>query len=135
MGPNRNESRLRICRRRRQTGITAIGFVILATIFGVIALATLRVFPLYMERMKVSSVLSDMERDLSGNGGAHNATSLINEFNSRLYIESVDLPREDVSIRQVRNGYEVHVQHESRTEFAADLWFLVLVDEKAEITR
>lgn len=133
MGPNWNENRVALRSRRNQAGITAIGFLFVAAIFGAIALAGLKIVPLYLKRIQVLSVLEDVETELSGQG--QNATSIRNEIESRFYIEGIQIPRQDVSIRQVRNGYQVHVQHETRAEFAADLWFLVVVDEQVEIPR
>jgi hypothetical protein len=133
MGSHRYEDRMRRGFPRSQAGITAIGFVILAALFGFIALAGLKIAPLYMQKMRLTAVLGDMERELQGSG--RNAATIRLELESRLYVESLQIPRKNVSIRQVRDGYEVHVQQENRTEFLADLWFLVVVDEQVEIRR
>ncbi len=133
MAPYRHEDRVIHSLPRRQAGITAIGFLFLAAVFGIVGLAVVKVLPLYLEKMRIEAVLSDMERDLPGSG--KNAAGIRLEMDSRFYVEGVQLPRQDVSIRQVRDGYEVHVQHEARASFLADLWFLVVVDDKVEIPR
>jgi hypothetical protein len=133
MGPNRNEDRVRRYRPRRQAGITAIGFLALAFVFGVLGMAGIKVVPLYLKKLSLDKVLQDVERELQGSG--KNAQGIRYELESRFYVEGLDIPRKNVSISQVRNGYEIHVQQENRTQFMADLWFLVLVDEKVEIRR
>jgi len=133
MGPNRYEDRVMRKLPANQSGITAIGFLFIAAVFGVIGLAGLKVLPLYLTKMRIDGVLSDIAQELPGTGA--NALTIRNEIDARFYIESVQIPRQDVSIRPARNGFEVHIQHEARVQFVGDLWFLVLVDEQIEIPR
>jgi hypothetical protein len=134
MEPNRAEYRVTPTQsRRRQRGITALGFIILAAIFGAIGLAGLKITPLYLQKMRIQTVLGDIEQELQGTGKGPQGIRL--ELESRFYVEGIRVPRENVTIRQARDGYEVHVQQENRTPFVADLWFVVMVDEKVEISR
>ena len=133
MEPNRTKYRLGGATRRRQAGITAIGFLVLACVFGVVGLAALKIVPLYMQKMRLSTVLNDMERELQASG--QTPQSIRNELEKRFSIEGVQIPREDIKITQVRDGYEVRIQQEARTAFVADLWFVLVLDEQAEIRR
>ena len=132
MEPNR--TRNRVATRHRQAGITAIGFIVLALVFGLIGLAALKVVPLYLEKLTVARVLTDLERD-GRTGAAQTALTIRNELESRLTVESVDIPRENVKITQVREGFQVRIQQEARAQFIGDLWFVVVVDEQVEIRR
>ena len=131
MEPNR--TRNRVATRHRQAGITAIGFVVLALLFGVIGLAALKVVPLYLQKLTVSRVLADLERD--GRGGGQTAQGIRSELENRLSIESIDIPRESFKITQVRDGFQVRIQKEARAQFIADLWFVIVIDEQVEIRR
>jgi hypothetical protein len=133
MEPNRTTYRVSAGSRCRQAGMTAIGFLFIALVFGLIGLAGLKITPLYLQKMRLEAVLSDMEQEMRGSGKSAQGVRL--ELESRLYVEGLQVPRENVSIRQVRDGYQVHVQQENRTPFLADLWFLVMVDEQVEIGR
>lgn len=133
MGPYRTENRLRRYGPHRQAGITAIGFLVLASVFGLMGFAGLKIAPLYINKMRVDSVLTDIEREFQGSG--QNAQSIRYELESRFYVEGLEIPRQNVSINPVRNGYQVHVQQENRSQFLSDLWFVVVVDEKVEIRR
>ena len=133
MEPNRPRNRIDFMGRRNQAGITAIGFICLAAFCGFIGLACLKIAPLYMQKMRLEAVLNNMEKDMQGSG--RNAQGIRLELESRLYVESLTIPRENVSIRQVQDGYQVHIQQENRTPFLADLWFVVMVDEQVEIRR
>ena len=133
MEPHRTANRMKGAPRRRQSGITAIGFICLAAVFGVVGLAGLKIAPLYMQKMRMSAVLTDVQSELDGGGS--NPQSIRNALENRFYIEGLKVSRENVAIRQVSSGYQVHVQQENRTPFVADLWFVVVVDEQVEIRR
>ncbi len=118
---------------RRQAGITALGFLILAALFGVVGLAVIKVFPLYLQNYKLSRVLDDVQSDLDGTGTT--AGAIRNAISRRFEIEDVRLSPDNVSINQVRNGYEVRIQYEHRTHYVADVWLLVAFDKQVEIRR
>jgi hypothetical protein len=119
--------------RRRQAGITAIGFLILACLFGVVGLAALKVVPMYLQNMRLSKVLDDTQRELSGKGPT--PASIRRELDNRFSIEDINLSPESIKINQGRNGYDVQIQHENRAPYVADIWLVVVFDKKVEITR
>lgn len=133
MEPNRTRYRVTQGPPRRQTGVTAIGFLVLACVFGVLGLAGLKIVPLYMQKMRISTVLDDLGRD--SETGTPTPQSIRNELDRRFSIEGINVPRDNVKITQVRDGYQVQIQHEERTPFVADLWFVVVFDERVEIRR
>jgi hypothetical protein len=119
--------------RRRQAGITAIGFLALATVFGIVGLAGIKIVPLYLQQMRLGQVLDDLERHLEGN--APTPQGIRNELSKRFDIEGISLPSDAVKITQVRDGYQVQIHQESRTLFFGNLWFMMVFDEQAEIRR
>jgi len=129
----RHEHRMNPGVRQRQAGVTAIGFVFLAALFGVIALGVLKVVPLYLQNMRLTTVLESVQVELDGNGGS--ALGIKNALYSRFSIEGLTIPEESVKITQVREGYQVRIQYENRTEYVADLWFLLEFDKQIEIRR
>lgn len=132
MEPHRTKHRIVGTSWRRQAGITAIGFLVLASVFGVLGFAGIKLVPLYLQTMRLSTVLGDLERDYRG---AATPVGIRNELESRLAVESLRVPRDNVKITQIENGYQVRIQQESRAPFLADLWFLVVFDEQVEIRR
>jgi Domain of unknown function (DUF4845) len=119
--------------RGRQNGITAIGFLILVALFGIIGLAGLRITPMYLQKMRLDTILDDIERDYrSGNRGP---TDIRLELNQRFAVEGLRIPRESISISQGRNSYIVRVQMENRQAFLGDLYFLIAYDRQVEIPR
>lgn len=138
MEPHRNANRLSAGLRRRpastarrQAGITAIGFLFLAAVFGLIGLGAMRLVPLYLENMRLSTVLDDLQRDANG----LTPQGIRIEMAKRFSIEGVRVPTENVKISQVRDGYQVRVQYENRAPFIADIWFLVAFDKQVLVRR
>ena len=119
--------------RRRQAGITVIGFLILAALFGIVGYGGLKLVPVYMQNMRLSKVLDDVRQELDGRNAT--AGQIRTALSRRFAVEGIQLSPESVKINQARNGYEVSIQHDNRTPFVADIWFLVTFDKKVEIRR
>lgn len=133
MGPDRQRYTLKPGNRRRQAGITAIGFLILASLVGVVGFAGLKLFPMYMARMRIDTILDDIERDYQTAG--RSATEIRADLNGRMAVEGLRLPRDAVSVKPSRNGYQVRIQHEDRQLFIADIYFLLMYDRQVEVPR
>src|SRR5690606_7907676 len=129
----RQEHRLTAAARSRQTGITVIGFLILAALFGVLGLAVIRVVPMYLQNMRLSTVLDDIQEQMVGQGVT--PASIQNELNRRFAVEGIRVPRENIKITQGKGGYQVRIQYENRAPYVADIWLLVAFDKQVEIRR
>jgi hypothetical protein len=106
----------------------------LATVFGLVGLAALKITPLYIQGLRIRTVLDDLQEELSGRGTT-TANALRLELSSRLYVEGVTLTRDDVKITPAQSGYNLRVQYDNRSRFLANIWFLVVIDEQIEIRR
>lgn len=119
--------------RRSQAGITAIGFLILASLFALVGFGALKLVPVYIENLRLSSVLDDVREELDGSGASPG--QIRSALNRRFDVEGIRLAPDNVNITQGRNGYEVRLQYENRTPYIADIWFLVTFDKQVEIRR
>ena len=129
MESHRNEHRL----RSRQVGVTAIGLCILASVFGVLGLGVMKITPLYLQNMRLTTVLEDLKAEMDGKGSTAGNIRLY--LNKRLYVEGVDVGPEDVKITPTGNGYNVAIEYDNRTPFIADVWLLVAFDKQVQIRR
>lgn len=118
---------------RRQAGVTAIGFLVLACVFGLIGLAAIKVVPLYLHKMRLTTALEDVKSEFDGQGATPGSIRVA--LGKRFDIEGMDVPREAVKITQINNGYRVQIQQEQKTPFVADLWFLIDFNKQVEIRR
>ena len=119
--------------RHSQTGITALGFLIIATLVGVVGLAALKVTPMYIKNMRMNTILSDVERELSGQSPT--PTSIRQELGKRFAVEDVHMDIDALKITQTKNGYTLRVTYEERAPYVADLYLVVAYDKQVEIRR
>jgi hypothetical protein len=133
MESNRKENRVSRVPHHRQRGITVLGFLILAVLFGAVGLAAIKVTPMYIKNMRLSRVLQDTEVELSGK--APNPGSIRQEIFKRFSIEDINLPTESIKIAQSKNGYMVSIEYENRVPYIADIWLLIVFDKQVEIKR
>lgn len=119
--------------RHSQAGMTALGFLILAALVGVVGLAAMKVTPMYISNMRTTTILNDVKAELSGQ--AATPTSIRNELFRRFSVEDINLSNDEVKIAQSKNGYSVRVQYENRASYVADIYLLIAYDKQVEITR
>lgn len=119
---------------RRQEGVTAIGFLILAAFIGMFAWAFLQVVPFYLEQMKVASVLNDVKTNLDGQKAS--ASQIRTSIGKRLNIEMIDvLHQRDFKITKSENGHKVQAKFEQRAPYIANVSLVVSFDQTVEIMR
>jgi hypothetical protein len=119
--------------RHSQAGITALGFLILAALVGVVGFAVMKVTPMYIKNMRMTTILDDVARELSGQSPT--PQTIRNELYRRFSVEDINLDSDEIKIAQSKNGYSLHVQYENRASYLADIYLLVAYDKQVEITR
>jgi hypothetical protein len=119
--------------RHAQTGVTAIGFLILASLVGVVGFGVLKVTPMYIKNMRMNTILTDIQKELSGEGPT--PQSINNALQRRFSIEDIRLEKDELKITQSKNGYSLRVQYENRASYVADIFLVVAYDKQVEIVR
>ena len=119
--------------RHSQAGMTALGFLILAVLIGVVAFAVMKVTPFYINNMRMNTILEDVQRELKG--GSVTPAAIRNELSRRFSVEDVDLNIDALKITQSKNGYTLRVQYDSRASYIANMYLVVAYDKQVEITR
>ncbi len=121
--------------KHRQTGITAIGFVLAAILALGIVLAVLKLTPIYLEHMKIASILEDVKVNLDGQGSS--IPEIRRAIEKRLDIETVNaLKVSDFEISKSKTGgFVVRAAHEGKAEYVGNLSLVVNFDKSVEIRR
>ena len=119
--------------RHRQAGITVIGFLILASLFGIVGLAAMKLVPMYLQNMRLSTLLEDVKTELDGTGAS--PATIQRELYRRVSVEGLRLPAENVTITQGKDGQQLRIQYENRASYVANIWLLVAFDKQVEIKR
>jgi hypothetical protein len=133
MESHRQGDRMTGSSRRAQAGVTVLGFLILATLVGVVGLAVLKVTPMYIKNMRMNTILDDIQTEMSGNGPT--PQSIRNALARRFSVEDINLNIDAMKITQSKNGYTLLVQYEERASYVADVYLLVAYNRQVEITR
>jgi hypothetical protein len=117
----------------RQAGITAIGFLILASVFGLVGFAGIKLAPLFMQRATIGTVMNDLKAEFDGTGTA--TGTIRRNLIQRLYLEGISVRPDDVVITPSTNGYTISLNFDNRTSFLGGVSFVVEVDQQVEIRR
>jgi hypothetical protein len=118
---------------RRQAGITALGFLILATLVGVVGLAALKVTPMYIKNMRMNTVLENVQKELNG----QNTTPIAirQAIAKQFSVNDINMDIDAIKITQAGQGYAVRVAYENRAPYVADIYLVVAYDKQVEIRR
>lgn len=119
--------------RKKQQGLTLIGFVMVLLVVGAFAFVGLKLFPVYTEYY---SVVSDMKGVQSEPGVATmSPVEVRDKLFRRFYISYVSsVKAENVKITR-NNGYNLTVQYEVRRPLVYNLDFVAKFDKTVELTR
>jgi hypothetical protein len=120
--------------RGKQQGITVIGLIALLIVLGLLGFAGLKLFPIYLEQMKIVSILNDVKLELDGQNPS--LQFIKSSINKRLNIEMVrDMKATDFKISKSENGYMLQAKYERRAPYMANIYLLVVFDRSVEIER
>lgn len=118
----------------RQSGMTTLGLIILVAFVGVFAFAGIRLTPVYLNYMKVASVVAGVQEEFDG---ANPTKATIRKSISRRFdIDSVAVIKAgDVEIKTVDGGFEVIAVYSHKADFIGNISFLVDFDRRALIRK
>ena len=121
--------------RRGQSGITTIGFLLIAVLVGVVGLATIKLTPMYIKNMQLSKLLDGLQAQLP-RGDAVSPAAIRSVIDKKCAIEGIDLPKDSLKIAQNKTGgYSVHITYESRAPYVAGIYLLLEFDKQVEISK
>jgi phage-related protein len=83
--------------------------------------------------MRMSTIMADVERDLSGQGPT--PVTIRQELSRRFSVEDINLDSDSLKITQSRNGFTLRINYEERAPYVADIYLLVAFDKSVEIRR
>ncbi len=121
--------------RSRQSGMTFMGFVVLAVVVGGWVYAGIRLTPMYLNYMRIASSLDKVKSEYSANQGTNAQmirTSLARYFN----IEGIDESRyghTDVIIKREGDVWKVQAKYDDKVRFVSNVYLMIAVDKVVEI--
>ncbi len=118
----------------KQKGLTAISFLVLAAMVGLIGFAGLKLVPVYLENMKIRKILNDVKSEFDGQPVS--AQQLRNAIDKKLNIEMVyNLKASEFAIEGDGGGLTVAARYERAEPFIANISLLASFNNEVEIRR
>lgn len=118
----------------RQSGMTTLGLAILVLFVGMFVFAGLRLTPVYLNYMKVASVISGVQEEFDGNRPTSGMIRM--SIERRFDIDSVGVIRaKDVQVKKVDSGFEVVAVYSHKADFIGNISFVVDFDKRVMIRR
>ena len=120
--------------RQRQTGVSTAGWLIIATIFGLLVISFFKVFPMYYDNFKVKTVLEAIAEDPAVD--PKSKRSIWDAVQKRLYINEVRyIRRENVSMDRKDGKTTVTITYETRDSYIGNLFIGGSFNESIVIDR
>ena len=121
--------------RHRQRGLSAVGWLLIAVMFGFLLLTFFRVFPMYYDNLKVQTALDGMAQDKEVDFGSRSA--IWNALTKRLLVQGVrDFKQEYLIVSKNSNGMlNLRVKYEVRSPYLANLFIGASFDESVVVNR
>ena len=106
--------------KRKQGGMTLIGFVIVLGVIGFFAYISMKLVPMYSEYYAVKQALKGLQEEPGV--GNYDPARIQDLFFRRLYISYAEnVKPENVEIERVDGGWELSVQYEVRKPLMGNL--------------
>lgn len=118
----------------KQSGMTLISMMLLAGLVGMIGYGILQLVPVYLNQMKVKSILNGLESEFVGQEVS--PMQVMNAIDKRLNIEMVSVPaRQDFKVTKTDHGLRVQVDYTREVPYLGNLSIVAAFDDAVEITR
>ncbi|WP_411834597.1 DUF4845 domain-containing protein [Pseudoxanthomonas mexicana] len=120
--------------KRKQSGMTLIGFLIVLAVAGFAAYIGMKLFPMYQEYYAVRSAMKGLASEPGI--GDMDPSKIQDLFFRRLYINySENVKKSDVKIERMEGGWLMKVNYEVRRPMVGNLDVVGKFDTTQELTR
>ncbi len=118
--------------RHRQRGMTFLGLLCVMALVGVVVYAGIRLVPVYINFMKVSSTMQSVASEFKG-GGA-DELSLRRSLEKHWGIEDIStVSYKDIEIKKSDNGLIMHVDYDDVVPYISNVSLSVSFDKTVKV--
>ena len=119
--------------RRRQQGITFLGWIVLLIPMAIVGYAAIRLVPIYLNYTKVERVFNQVKEEYEGQGTV-SQSSLRAAIEKRFDVEYIDKPDyKEVVIRKDSEGWVLEATYDDLVPLVANVSILVEFENSVEI--
>ncbi len=120
--------------RQKQKGMTAIGWILVLAMLGIVVLLALKIIPIYIDGYNVISSIESLKNDstVSDKSMSEIRTMIMR----RLDINMVyGVTKDDIFITKKKNTYVIEVDYQRRENIVGNLDIAVIFNKKVEVPR
>jgi Domain of unknown function (DUF4845) len=119
--------------RRKQRGVTFLGWVILLIPVAIVGYAAIRLTPIYLNYSRVARSISQVAEEAKGDGSA-TLQSITSAIGRRFDIESIEFPdTKDIAIRREGKSWVIECKYEETVPLMANVGLLVTFQKSARV--
>ena len=120
--------------RNRQKGISAVGWIVVAAIFGLLLVTFFKVFPMYYDNFKLRAALESMKDDTAVDSKSKRA--IWTSLQKRLFIDEVrSIKLENVTMVRKDGKTTITVTYEAQDDYIGNLFIGARFVEQVVIDR
>ncbi len=110
-----------IRQRKRQRGLSTVGWIAVVGLFGLIVISFFKVFPMYYENFKLQSAMENLQADVEVDSKSKRA--IWESLQKRMFVDEIrSVKRENVEITRKDGKTTVTVTYEVRDDWIGNLF-------------
>jgi len=118
----------------RQKGLSSVGWIIVAAIFGLLLITFFKVFPMYYDNFKLKAAMEALAADNTID--PKSKRDIWNSIQKRLYIEGIkSIDRENVAMERKDGRTTVTITYEAEDDYVGNLFIGARFVESVVIDR
>jgi len=119
--------------RHKQRGMTLISWILVLGVAFLFGVAALRLVPVYLEYLKISSSLNTVQGEFTGQ--TPSVTDVRKALARQFDVNDVHIiKKDDVKIDRQGGAYVMRATYDHRTPFVANVGFIVSFDKSVQIS-
>lgn len=119
---------------QQQKGMTTLGLLIMVAFVGLFVYAGIRLIPVYLEHMKIQSVMQGVKSEFDGQNPSRKDIGVY--IQKRFDVESVNIiGNRDIKIKRDGEDYVVSLQYDNTTPFIANVQFMVSFEKEVRVRK
>ena len=119
---------------RRQQGLSAVGWLLIVAIFGLLIVSFFKVFPMYYGNFKLKNALQSVAQDSEIDPKSKRA--IWEGLSKRLFVDEVrGITREQVKMQRKDGRTTITVDYETRDSWVGNLYIVAKFSESIVIER
>ena len=109
-----------------------LGMLVIVAILGLALYSVIRLWPLYFEYYSIARSMDEVAKD--SKGSSTDIAELHKLLGRHWEIEDIKaLDYKDIEIKKVGTGFQMHAEYEARTNFVANIFWVVDFDKTVNV--